>query len=53
MTAQLVSSTTPASSQPSAMVPGGPVRAAWRRIRMAVNEMNYATERLMDVRASR
>lgn len=62
MTAQLSSAVTPASPQPSAATPGGLVglvdlvdlvRAAWRRIRLTVGELNYATERVMDVRVPR
>ena len=50
MTAQLISAVTPATSQPSDTTSASVIGTTWRRIRAAVNEMNYATERLMDVR---
>jgi hypothetical protein len=51
MATQLVTAVTSANHRPSAS--GGLLRQTWRRIRMAIDEMNYATERVMDVRAPR
>jgi hypothetical protein len=52
MTALLVpEGTQTVTTEPAAPANGGRLRAAWHRIQLAIREMNYASERLVDLRA--
>ncbi len=52
MTAQLTDQATPTTSTAPATPAGrGPIRATWHRIVLAVQEMNYASRRLVELQA--
>ena len=52
MSAQLTYEVTQAkTTEPTAAVGRGPLRGAWHRIRLTVQEMNYAARRIVEVQA--
>jgi hypothetical protein len=52
MSAQLTREGTQArTTEPTARAGRGRFRGAWRRIRLAVQEMNYASRRVVEVQA--
>ena len=51
MTAQLTHEGTRATTELAAFTGRGPLRRAWRRIRLTVQEMNYASRRVVELQA--
>jgi hypothetical protein len=52
MTAQLTpEGTRTATTELAAFTGHGPLRRAWHRVRMAVQEMNYASRRVVELQA--
>jgi hypothetical protein len=41
----------PTTTQPAATAGHGPLRGAWHQLRLAIQEINYASHRMVEVQA--